>query len=63
MTKEDAIRAMHEGKKVSHRFFSSSEWMTIQNGKFLFEDDCICEFKQFWLDRTDSYWNDGWSIW
>ena len=31
MSKEEAIQAMKEGKKVTHRFFSSDEWMTIEN--------------------------------
>ena len=26
MTKEEAIRAMSEGKKVRHRYFSKDEW-------------------------------------
>lgn len=27
MTKEEAIRAMSEGKKVRHRYFSKDEWV------------------------------------
>ena len=36
MTKEEAIKAMSEGKKVRHRHFSSSEWMAqLHNGDYL----------------------------
>lgn len=37
MTKEEAIRAMSEGKKVRHRYFSKDEWVTI-NSSGLYED-------------------------
>ena len=36
MTKQEAIQAMREGKKASHRYFSSDEWMTIKGGNVLF---------------------------
>ena len=41
MSKEEAIQAMKEGKKVTHRFFSSDEWMTIENGFLLLEDGVV----------------------
>ena len=30
MSKEEAIQAMQEGKKVTHSYFSKDEWMTMQ---------------------------------
>lgn len=43
MTKQEAITAMREGKKVTHRYFSSNEWMTFDNdGKILLEDGVKC---------------------
>ena len=36
MTKQEAIQAMREGKKVTHRWFSPNEWMTIKAGNVLF---------------------------
>lgn len=42
MTKEEAIRAMSEGKKVRHRYFSKDEWVTINSsGLYEFEDGII----------------------
>lgn len=59
MTKEEAIRAMSEGKKVRHRYFN--EWVTI-NSSGLYEDGIKVDSSLFWMDRQDSYWNDGWSL-
>lgn len=59
MTKEEAIRAMSEGKKVRH--FSKDEWVTINSsGLYEFEDGVKVDSSLFWMDRQD--WNDGWSL-
>lgn len=55
MTKEEAIRAMSEGKKVRHRYFSKDEWVTI-NSSGLYEDGIKVDSSLFWMDRQDSYW-------
>jgi hypothetical protein len=47
MSKEEAIQAMKEGKKVTHRFFSSDEWMTIENGFLLLEDGVRISLEDF----------------
>ena len=63
MTKEEAIKAMSEGKKVRHRYFSSDEWMTqLPNGDYLFEDGVICPPQEFWQWRTDTEWGNGYEI-
>lgn len=63
MTKEEAIRAMSEGKKVRHRYFSKDEWVTINSSElYEFEDGIKVDSSLFWMDRQDSYWNDGWSL-
>lgn len=57
MTKEEAIRAMSEGKKVRHRYFSKDEWVTINSsGLYEFEDGVKVDSSLFWMDRQDSYW-------
>lgn len=53
MTKEEAIRAMSEGKKVRHRYFSKDEWVTINSSD---EDGIKVDSSLFWMDRQDSYW-------
>lgn len=62
MTKSGAIIAMSYGKKVTHRYFSSNEWMTLENGNFVFEDGVKVSPREFWNDRSDKQWDDDWDI-
>lgn len=62
MTREEAIEQMKQGKKVTHRYFSNDEWMTIENGKFLLEDGVRISFEEFWLYRYQDSWKDGYEI-
>jgi hypothetical protein len=62
MDKEQAIAAMNDGKKVTHQYFTSNEWMTMQDGKILLEDGVKCSPYEFWRWRTDECWNDGYSL-
>lgn len=63
MTKQEAIQAMREGKKVTHRWFSHNEWMTIKAGNvLLLEDGCTCFIDEFFSYRTDPSWEDGYSL-
>lgn len=61
MSKEEAIQAMKEGKKVTHRFFSSDEWMTIENGFLLLEDGVRISLEDFFNFRSDSLWDNGYN--
>jgi hypothetical protein len=63
MTRIEAIKAMREGKKVTHEYFTCDEWATQENGKILFEDGVKCSPSEFWQDRMVPEFNDGWSIW
>lgn len=62
MTKTEALEAMKMGKKVTHRYFSADEWMTIENGLILLEDGVKCSITEFFKWRTDASWNDGYSL-
>lgn len=62
MSKEEAIQAMKEGKKVTHRFFSSDEWMTIENGFLLLEDGVRISLEDFFNFRSDSLWDNGYEF-
>lgn len=62
MTKEEAIDKMKKGIKVTHRYFSKNEWMTMDNGKIVLEDGFRCSTHEFWRWRTDESWNDGYSL-
>jgi hypothetical protein len=62
MTKQEAIEAMRAGKKVTHEWFTPDEWMTMQGGLIHLEDGVKCPPSEFWRWRTDSSWNDGYSL-
>lgn len=63
MTKQEAIAAMREGKKVKHQYFTDNEWMKITpTGNYLFEDGVECPNLLFWQDRKQEQWQTGWSI-
>ena len=62
MTKLEAIDAMNRGHKVTHRFFTSNEWMSVTvMGNIQFEDGVICEPEEFWHNRNKG-WEQGYSI-
>lgn len=63
MIKCEAIQAMRNGEKVTHRWFSPNEWMTLtKDGMMLLEDGVVCHPREIWDYRTDSSWDDGYSI-
>lgn len=63
MTKENAIIEMKKGIKVTHRYFSSDEWITMK-GNFTIQTEEGYSFPadEFWRYRNDIDWMDGWSI-
>lgn len=63
LTKQEAVDMMRDGVKVAHSGFTPDEWMTMKDGKILFEDGCRCTEWEFWRSRTQDYWDTGWSIW
>jgi hypothetical protein len=63
LTKQEAIKLMQEGKRITHRYFSADEWMTMNNkGYILLEDGVQCSLSEFFRWRTDETWNDGYSL-
>lgn len=62
MNKEEAIRAMQEGKKVTHTLFFPNEWMTMKDGLIHLEDGVICRPDYYWFSRRGAIWNDGYSL-
>jgi hypothetical protein len=62
MTKEEAIAAMRQGKRVTHHWFTSDEWMTIDRGEILLEDGVRCDYYEFWNSRFQEGWKDGYSL-
>lgn len=62
LTREEAMEAMLQGKKVRHRYFSDEEYMTIENGKILLEDGVKCSYEEFWKYRNLEGWKDGYEL-
>jgi hypothetical protein len=61
LTKQEAIQAMLEGKKVTHQYFSEKEWVKMStSGMYLFEDGYTCPSELFWQDRKGEGWQTGW---
>lgn len=63
MNKQEAIAAMKLGAKVTHRFFTQNEFVTITPaGWYLFEDGVMCSPLSFWYDRTGQAWEEDWTF-
>ncbi|AUR89433.1 hypothetical protein NVP1123O_04 [Vibrio phage 1.123.O._10N.286.48.F3] len=59
MNKEQAIKALDEGKTLTHEHFTKSEWVRgIGAGMYEFEDGIKCSAQEFWAYRND--FNDTW---
>lgn len=63
MTKDEAIKFMDLGFKVTHQYFAKDEWMCkFDENNYQFEDEILCEFEEFWYFRDDAGWNLNWKI-
>jgi len=63
MTKAEALEALEDGKKITHRLFDPDEWMTMDFGLIVFEDGVNCTEKEFFNRfRQGAQWEDGYSI-
>jgi len=57
---EQAKALLSAGKKLTHEYFTSSEWVKGQNGMYEFEDGCLCSPNDFWNGRED--FSPSWKI-
>lgn len=60
MTFEEAKQHARQGVKVTHNYFSQTEYMTMKGNIIIFEDG-VEIFANDWLSGKD-YLLDGWSI-
>lgn len=61
MTKDEAIQWMRLGAKCEHRYFSTGEWVSIDEiGMYVLEDGMRCTPEEFWRYRTEEYWCNDW---
>lgn len=62
MTKQETLKAMQDGKKVSHRFFSPDEWISIKNNEIITEEGYSCPIEEFFHFRSDNLWENGYDL-
>ena len=60
MNFEEAKAAARRGIKVTHRYFTDDEYMTMEGNQIVFEDGTRI-FANEWAEGKD-YLLDGWSI-
>lgn len=62
LTKQEAIKALEDGHKLSHRFFQPHEYIYLKDNKIFMEDDYSIDIETFWQDRNSLMWNKDWYI-
>jgi hypothetical protein len=63
MTRNEAKQALKEGKKLTHKYFTSDEWIIgLNDGNYMLEDGVKCTPAEFWKWRTDSAFDNDWEI-
>lgn len=70
MTIQEAIQAMKQGKKVTHRYMEPDEFIRMREfavnkfdpSVYWLSDKYQVSAYVFWKDRTAEGWNDGWEL-
>lgn len=62
MNKEDAIKALRSGKKISHKYFSSDEYIEQKEGFYYDEKGYQIDIESFWYYRRNDGFEDGFEI-
>ena len=62
MKREEAIELMKEGVKITHNWFTSDEWITIDKGKILLSCGTVCDYYEFFNARFQNGWKYGYEI-
>lgn len=60
--KATAIFLMKQGHKITHRWFSDNEWMTMKGTMIILEDGVQVSVDEFFNYRTDSSWEQDYSL-
>jgi len=62
MTRDEALQVMIDGEKVTHRFFSSDEYIYMVAQNIFTEDgvDCGTPYQDFWVERGGRLGGEAW---
>lgn len=60
MTKAEAIQALHDGKRLSHRLFLPREFIEEKEGYYADEKGKPLAVPNFWRWRKGVYWDCDW---
>lgn len=60
LSKEQAMQALKEGKKLTHDYMSAHEYVFFKDNYMRGEDDSRISWEIFWRDRQVDGWNRGW---
>jgi len=64
MDRKQAIEYMKMGLKLTHRFFTPNEWVSLnRSGQIVTEEGLLIHSEEFWSVRESSLWNKDWSVW
>lgn len=62
MNKQEAISALRQGKKLTHRSFTGKEWIQGEGLMLTTEDGYSVTIEEFMSYRSHSAFDDGWSL-
>ena len=62
MTRKEAMLALSQGHKITHKYFLPTEFVVMINNVMQDEQGIIFDPAIFWGWRMSEYWDNGWSI-
>ena len=62
MTKNEALKALEEGKKITHKYFSNDEYICKCDSEFYMCESGYMPIGDFWNYRQSPDWDNDWSI-
>ena len=60
MNRSEAIKALADGKRLSHPDFSPKEWVEKRGPFYVFEDGIQLSELHFWIPRSGEMFDKGW---
>lgn len=62
MNKQEAIKALDNGERLTHTYFTTEEWVEKVGSVYIFEDGVDQWPVEFWAMRTSMGWDNGWGV-